>query len=845
MLKIFGVRHHGIGCSRALVTGLLEYKPDLILLEGPLEAESVLNYVADANMVPPVAILIYAVDDPSYASFYPFTSFSPEWITLRYAAATQTPVQMFDLPCSISFACEKAIRETVKKLEEERENENKEKEQKDEDEEKEQDAESEESEREETPKTLAQELVDDPLGTMARVAGVKDFSEWEERAIEQSETPDNLFPELIEMCAVARSIVQKEGGVNRSREERFREATMRRRVREALKSGAERIAIVCGAWHAPVLDLENKERKDLIPSKKEDDATLSKLPKIKTTATWIPWTHQRIARGTGYGAAIESPGWFEALWTESKEKKLLDELCGAAVPEESEPIANSSAIVRWTTRAARCLRDVGFETLSTAEAIDAARIADSLAALRGRAVPNVEDARDAVLCVFGRCREEILAVVRDQLEIGVNLGSVPSTAPTVPLERDVELQIKKLRLKKTTLETLVKLDLREESGKKKSAFFYRLNLLGVPWATIAKDDVNAAGTFRECWSLRWEPEYVVRLVEASRLGSTVYDASSGAVVETLDKTEGIGPILDLFERALRAEIADYAVDALYKRIERDAALTYDVDELFEAIPPLVRLLRYGDARKSDVSRLRTLFDSLFLRLLLALPGACERLDEDAARQRSNDVAELTRALVALNDDERLRELFDVFRKIVDEPNAARSVSGKLTRILFEHNVYNADALGEKFGFFVSKTVDAPDVARWLESFLAGSGQTLLWLEAIWKTFNRWLASIEPDAFEELAPLLRRAFADFTAPEKKQMGKTVAKLKLTKESQESEAKSESEAPTSSGAPIAAENDLGTTLYPVLSFILGLDQDDANESAEARVLSFLSGNSEGNR
>ncbi len=829
MLKIFGVRHHGIGCSRALVAGLLEYKPDLILLEGPLEAESVLNFAADPETVPPVAALIYAVDDPSYAAFYPFASFSPEWITLRYAAAANAPVKMFDLPCSVSFALEKARREEIENGEKESE-----------------DSDSDKNDELKTPKTIARQLVDDPLGTMARVAGVENFSEWEERAIEQSAAPDNLFPELIEMCAVARSIVQKDETIKRSYEEALREATMRRRVREALKSGAERVAIVCGAWHAPVLDLENKERKELIPAKKEDDALLSKLPKVKTTATWIPWTHQRIVRGSGYGAAIESPGWFESLWTESKEKALLDEFCGAKSADVPKRTATSSAIVRWATRAARCLRENGFETLSTAEAIDAARVADSLAALRGRAVPNVDDARDAVFCVFGRCRKEILAVVREQLEIGVNLGSVPASAPTVPLERDVELQIKKLRLKKTTLETLVKLDLREESGKKKSAFFYRLDLIGVPWATPAEDDVNAAGTFRECWKLRWDPEYVVRLVEASRLGSTVYDAASSAVVEALDKLEGIGSILDLFERALRAEIANSSVDALYMRIERDAALTYDVDELFAAIPPLVRLLRYGDARKSDVSRLGALFDSLFLRLLLALPGACERLDADAARKRANDVDELTRALVALNDSEQLQELFDVFRKIVDDPNAARGVVGKLTRILFEHNVYDSDALVDKFGFFVSRTVDAPDVARWLESFLSGSGQTLLWLEAIWKTFDRWLASIEPDAFEELTPLLRRSFADFSAPEKKQMGKIVARLKLTDEPLEPESKTTAkDATASQNGSTARENDLGSVLYPVLSFILGLDENDAREQADHGVLSFLSGNNGDNR
>ena len=136
----------------------------------------------------------------------------------------------------------------------------------------------------------------------------------------------------------------------------------------------------------------------------------------------------------------------------------------------------------------------------------------------------------------------------------------------------------------------------------------------------------------------------------------------------------------------------------------------------------------------------------------------------------------------------------------------------------------------------------PNVARWLESFLAGSGQTLLWLEAIWKTFNRWLASINSEAFEELTPLLRRAFADFSAPEKKQMGKIVSGLKLAGEPSENAPEATENAATSQNGSIPPENDLGPTLYPVLSFILGLDENDAKENAEARVLSFLSGNSE---
>lgn len=816
MLKIFGVRHHGIGCSRALVTALDDYKPDLVLVEGPQDAESVLEYVGDADLLPPVAILIYADDDPSYAGFYPLSCFSPEWITLRYGAATGAEVKFFDLPSSVSFTLKKAKRE--KEQEEEKENE----EQKDKSEEHDEIALDEEQDEN---KSLAQELLDDPLGTIARHSGIVNFSEWEERAVEQADAPGALFPELIEMCAVARSIVEEDETVKRSYEESLREAHMRRCAREALKSGAERIAVVCGAWHAPVLELENPERKDLIPTKKDDDALLAKLPKMKTTATWIPWTHRRLARASGYGAAIKSPGWFEALWKESEEKALLDRICGVDKKSVSQDEPETNAIARWTTRAARCLRKNGFESLSTAEAIDAARLADSLATMRGRSAPNIEDARDAVFCVFGQCREEIVDVVRNKLEVGESLGTVPQTVPTVPLERDLELQAKKLRLKRTDGDTLVKLDLREESGKKKSAFFHRVNLLNIPWAVLAEDEVRSLGTFRECWTLRWDPEYAVRLVEASRFGATVYDAASNSVVAALEKLKGIGAVLALFEQALNAEIAQHALDALFQRIEKDAALTYDVDELFDAIPPLARLLRYGDSRKSNAERLRTLFDTLYVRLLLALPGSCAYLDEDAAQARNAALDKLTRSIIALDNRDSLTQLCDVYRKTVDDPATSRAVSGKLTRVLFDQSVYDAETLALKFGFFVSTTTEPPDAAQWLGGFLSGPGQTLLWLEPIWRMFDSWLAALDAEAFLELAPILRRSFADFTPPERKEMGRIVARLKPTPQGTEPD-------PEKASAPATKEEEEETidALSPVMAFILGTD--DSAEKADQK-------------
>ena len=98
MQNIFylGIRHHGPGSAYSVVQALTEIQPDLILIEGPPEAEAVLGLASDPQMEPPVALLVYAEDDLADASFYPFTTFSPEWQALHYGLRKGTPVRFMD-----------------------------------------------------------------------------------------------------------------------------------------------------------------------------------------------------------------------------------------------------------------------------------------------------------------------------------------------------------------------------------------------------------------------------------------------------------------------------------------------------------------------------------------------------------------------------------------------------------------------------------------------------------------------------------------------------------------------------------------------------------------------------
>ena len=114
-LSVFGVRHHGTGCSRALVSALEAFKPDLLLVEGPPEGTAALKVDGLTEAKPPVALIVYPEADPKRAGIYPFAEFSPEWVAIRYALGTGIPVEFIDLPLANRFGLEDAAAKSAAK----------------------------------------------------------------------------------------------------------------------------------------------------------------------------------------------------------------------------------------------------------------------------------------------------------------------------------------------------------------------------------------------------------------------------------------------------------------------------------------------------------------------------------------------------------------------------------------------------------------------------------------------------------------------------------------------------------------------------------------------------------
>ena len=710
--RLYGIRHHGPGSARAVVQELTRQRPDVLLVEGPPEADALVRWVSDSGLEPPVALLGYAADDPRRAAFWPFAVFSPEWQAIRWAAENGVPVRFFDLPYAYRLADDPGDRHAPPP------------------------ADGQPAPGRTTPgpadggAAAAARRPVDPIAELAAAAGYDDAERWWEDVVEHRGMP--AFEAIAEAMTAIRD------GSAEDPDDLVREAYMRTVLREVRRTHDE-IAVVCGAWHVPALARR-------VPVK-DDAALLKGRRKAKVAFTWVPWTYGRLASWSGYGAGVRSPGWYHHLFTTADQ-----------------------VVARWLVDAAVVLRTEGVPT-SSAHVIEATRLAEALATLRGRplaGLAEVTEAAEAVMCDGESLRVELIS---SKLVVGERLGGVPNDMPAVPLAKDLAAQQRTARLKPEALERALDLDLRKETDLRRSRLLHRLRTIGVPWGEPTTTR-RGIGTFREQWRLRWQPEFAVRLVEGSLYGTTVVSAATTKLTRAAADARTLAELTALVETCLLADLAP-AYPAVLAAVDTRAALDADVNHLMAAIPALARTLRYGDVRRTDVGGLATVTASLLTRVCAGLPSAVGSVSDEAAKLLRDRIDGVHSAVGLLADDELRDHWLSTLVSLAGRADLHGLLAGRLTRLLLDAG--RVDRAEARRRLRLPLTVGTPPAhaAAWVEGFLAGGGLLLVHDDALLDLIDDWLADIPAGAFDDVLPLLRRTFGAFEAGERRAIGERVA------------------------------------------------------------------------
>lgn len=744
-VNFFGIRHLSPAGAHYLRGFLDEHKPKLVLIEAPSDFEDVAADIVRAETEPPFAILAYTNHAPVQTILYPFAEYSPEYQAILWCHENKVKFGFMDLPSETFLALyEERIAEAERLAKELAESDT------DDGENDDDNSETNDTEDGEPDKERGRSVYE-KLDTFS---GENSHETFWERTLEHCSDiaayneGANLFGENIRALSEER---------DDAREIAMRESYMRSCIRNAVKSGIspEEIVVVTGAYHVEGLKSWESEEKS------------EKLPKTDSLHTLMPYSYYRLSTRSGYGAGNKAPGYYELIWEAYK---------------RSEPFYTANA---YLTKIAAAHRKNG-NAASSAQVIEAVRLAASLAEMRGglaSSVPTLHDLRDAAETCIGEGSFAAITMAAADVEIGTKIGALPEGVSRTSIQDDFYRLLKDLKLEKykSITEQELKLDLRENrrASSEKSAFLdlnrsfflHKLRVLGVDFAKKLVNTQDSA-TWAEGWNVRWTPECEITLVESALKGDTVELAASFELKERVESAGNMSTVAEAIEDAFycgMSNAASYAVFAL----QAMAVDSVSFEELAQTAFRLSNAVSYGDIRQADSTPLIPIIKQLFYRACLIMTSACV-CDEEA----SGHIAE---AMNMLNSVELAQDFLDTEDWITALTETAHrddlntKLSGFAAAILLERSRMNNDELKIEVSRRLSKGIPAELGAGWFEGLTMKNRYGLIARLSLWESIDEYIQSLDDEEFKRALVSLRRAFADFSAGEKDSIAENLGEI----------------------------------------------------------------------
>lgn len=725
---LFGVRHLSPAAAYQLRRALDEARPELVLVEGPSDLNGQMKWLCHPDTRFPAAIMAYTREAPVRTILWPFAVYSPELQAILWAHEHGVECRFMDLPSSVFLA----VKPWFEPAGEERE---------------------EDGDGEDGAAGGELPTTESVYRRLETLTGEDHDTFWERHFEQLAEAADfraacNTFGRQLR----AASVESRRGMA----ETVVREAYMKRVIAQAVGSGIspEKIFCVCGSFHVAGLE-ENQPMTD-----QEETA----LPRADACATLMPYSYYRLSSRSGYGAGNKAPAYFELLW---------DALNGGGVKD---------AAYLYLTRLAAAHRKAGNLT-SSAEVIEAVRLADTLAAMRGSKYPTLADLRDASVTTMGHGSFSELALAAADTEIGKKVGFLPEGVARTSVQEDFYRQLKELRLEKFRTAELQRLDLdlREKLNVKSEAaalgdlrrsfFLHRLRVLGVHFARLLPSRQDGAN-WGEYWELRWTPEAEIEIVESSLMGDTVEGAAAFALKERADNSGSIAEAAAIFQDAFLCGMPAAAAHALsvLQGLSVDSAA---ISEVAETASRLSLVVRYGDLRRFDPAPVVPLIKQLYLRACLTLEGAC--VCDAKAAPAVTQAMDLLNSLQLNHDFLEEGRWLDLLADISDRDDLNTRCSGFAMAILLERGKADEELLSREVSRRLSPGVPADLGAGWFEGLAGKNRYALIARLSLWRQLDDYLSGLDDGAFRRALVFLRRAFADFSPSEKNDIAENLGEI----------------------------------------------------------------------
>ena len=728
-VQFFGIRHLSPAGAFYLEKFLDSARPKLVLIEAPSDFADTADDIVRAETKPPFAVLAYTNHAPVRTILYPFAEYSPEYRAILWCRENKVEFRFMDLPSDVFLALyEKRIAEEA--------------------------AESENDGEDMLNENSGEERILSVYDKLDELSGEGHDTFWE-RTLEHCADFESYNEGANLFGANIREFSEKTG---RDLEEtRLREGHMRLCIRSAVGDGIvpEDIVVVTGAYH--VEGLKTWENEENVPE----------LPHTDSLHTLMPYSYYRLSTRSGYGAGNRAPAYYELIWESYR---------------RGDPRFTANA---YLSRIAEKQRENG-NAASSAQIIEAVRLANSLAEMRGGKlgnVPALRDLRDAAETCLGEGSFAAISVAVADTEIGTKIGALPEGVSRTSIQDDFYRLLKDLKLEKYRSVTAqdLRLDLRENlrvKGEKsafldlnRSFFLHKLRVLGIAFAEPRISDQDNA-TWSESWVVCWTPESEIQLVESALRGDTVELAASFAIKENVEKSANMSEVAEAVEDAFLCGMptaASYAVSAL-QAMAVDAA---SFEELAKTAFRLSSIITYGDIRKADGAPLIPILQQIYYRACLILPGSC--VCDDNASQSISEAMNRLNSVELAQEFLEMESWLNALKEIARRDDLNTRLSGFASAVLLERNQMTNDELKTEVSRRLSKGVPADLGAGWFEGLTLKNRYGLIARLSLWESLDEYIRSLDDEEFKRALVFLRRAFADFSSGEKDSIAENLGEI----------------------------------------------------------------------
>lgn len=717
-VNFFGVRHLSPAASWHLLKLLNRVKPKCVLIEGPSDADYLIEQITGDNVVPPIAILAYTSEMPVSTVLYPFAEYSPEYQAMKWAAESKAEVRFVDLPSDISISLNLHGRGKD-----------------------EENVDGGDEYYEYTRRLYAE---------LTRRNGECSFDSYWERNFEHNLNEDTYNNAVTMQSAEIRSLLEPleyESLPESNAVDLVREAYMTGQIQKSLGQYApEEIVVVTGAYHAL------RMRRETEPMAAGE---IEKLPHRDARLTLMPYSFYRLSSRSGYGAGNAAPEYYQLMWECMKENRLNE------FPAE------------YVSKLGRSIRECG-GYCSTANVIETVRLSFGLTYLKGGSLPTLADLHDACIACIGHGDSGEVATAFAMADIGTAFGSLPEGVSQTPVQDDMNRELKRLKLEKykSTISQKLDLDLRENIKVKspeaafidlnRSTFLHRLVFLGIDFAKKMNQNQDGA-TWRESWVLSWSPEVEIQVVESVLKGETIELAAAFLLKERLEECKNILQAAQMISVAYICKLTA-GVDNAVSTLQAIATDSGSFPDTAKAAQELSMLIQYGDIRRVETGSLIPLLQQLFLRSCLILTDAASCDDKAAV-----DVAAAIGVMQTISQEnfelvdgeEWIKALWDLAMR--DDKNA--KLSGLAFAVLLERNLVSDELCAKEVSRRLSPGVPADLGAGWFEGLSMRNHYALLSRAELWCELDCYIQSLDDDEFKRSVVFMRRAFGSFEPREK--------------------------------------------------------------------------------